>query len=119
MQIADNLFVIRSDCWGYLREAENLERRLNQDITAGKLTETIAAQMFYVHARGHLASWHNPRTGIVSLPWDPSPAETGPGPASAAESGFWMKKPHTNSTANVTTTNIMNDARHAPACAGV
>lgn len=79
--IGDKSFVLRSDCWGYIREAVSLEERLNDDITAGRLSEDLAIQMFYIHIRAHLASWHNPRTGIVSVPWDPSPAETGPVPA--------------------------------------
>lgn len=84
--IADKSFILRSDCWAYIREAVSLEETLNNEITAGTITEDAAIRLFYVHARGHLASWHNPRTGIVSVPWDPSPAETGPGPATAAES---------------------------------
>ena len=54
--------------------------------TAGTIPEDAAIRLFYVHLRAHLVSWHNKRTGIVSLPWDPSPAETGPGPATVAES---------------------------------
>ena len=84
--IGSKSFIIRSDCWGYVREAVNLERTLNEDITAGRISEDAAIRLFFVHVRGHVVSWHNSRTGIVSLPWDPSPAETGPGPATAAES---------------------------------
>lgn len=84
--IGSKSFGIRSDCWFYIREAAALEETLNDDITAGRISEDAAIRLFYVHARGHLTGWHNPRTGIVSLPWDPSPAETGPAPATAAES---------------------------------
>ena len=84
--IGDKSFKLRSDCWGYIREAVSLEKSLNDEITAGTIPEDAAIRLFYVHLRAHLVSWHNKRTGIVSLPWDPSPAETGPGPATVAES---------------------------------
>lgn len=83
--IADKSFVLRSDCWGYIREAVSLEKSLNDEIATGRISDDAAVRLFYVHIRAHVASWHNSRTGIVSLPWDPSPDETGPDPAAPVE----------------------------------